>query len=153
MPVVKTRPEAAAILEVTVKSIGDWKLQPGFPNCDHGYDTDAIQVWRDATKVTRDKSTALVEQVNLKTKAVKLQILELKRQSDEMELEKARMNLMPRELVKELLAILTGRIRDVTNNLQQSGKMAEAKQIIAQLDLAKRQINDRIDAAIRDAAK
>jgi len=154
MPIVKTRKEAAEVLGVDERSIGNWKLEDGFPSRDDGqYDTDKIVAWRAATKQQRSKVTEFSEQVSLKTKATRLQILELKRQTDEMELELRRGNLMPRELVRELLSILTGRIRDASASLTRQGNIQAAKVIADQLSVAEKQINDRLDRAIRESSK
>lgn len=154
MPIVKTRKEAADILEVSIKSIGDWKNETGFPHRDDDqYDTDAIAAWRDAKNQQRTKTTALTEQVSLKTKATKLQILEIKRRADEMELERKLGNLLSRELVKELLTILAGRIRDASTNLMRQGNTAAAKAISDQLAVAEKQIHDRIERAMRESQK
>lgn len=154
MPIVATRPEAAEILVVSVKTIGDWKNEPGFPHRDDNqYDTDAIAAWREATKQQRTKSTQQTEQVNLLTKATRLKILEVKRQSDEMDLELKRGNLMPRELVQQVLGILTTNIKGAINNLQRAGDAPAAQMVLDSLERAKKQINDCIDKAAGDSAK
>lgn len=47
MPIVKEQKEAAQILDVTPRTIRDWReAHPDFPDCSNGYDTDAIEAWR-----------------------------------------------------------------------------------------------------------
>jgi hypothetical protein len=43
---VKSRKDAAALLGVTPRSLGEWKLRPGFPDCSKGHPIAAIEIWR-----------------------------------------------------------------------------------------------------------
>lgn len=154
MPIVATRPEAAAILDVTEKSIGNWKKEPGFPYRDDGqYDTDAIAEWRAATKSTNERAGAQAAEVRLHTAAEKLRIARIDRESKEIDLELKRGELMPRKLVLEILGLISGNIRGAIGALQRDGAVKQAQVVLDALDMAKKQINDRITEAARNSAK
>lgn len=154
MPIVATRPEAAAILEVTEKSIGNWKKEPGFPHRDDGqYDTDAIAAWRAETKSTSERAGTQAAEVRLHTAAEKLRIARIDRESKEIDLELKRGELMPRKLVLEILGLISGNIRGAISTLQREGSVKQAQVVLDALDMAKKQINDRLNEATRNAPK
>lgn len=154
MPIVATRPEAAAILEVSVKTIGDWKKETGFPTRDDSqYDTDAIAAWRATVKATSERAGTQAAEVRLHTAAEKLRIARIDRESKEIDLELKRGELMPRKLVLEILGLISGNIRGAIGALQRDGAVKQAQVVLDALDMAKKQINDRITEAARNSAK
>jgi len=70
--IVPTRKEAAEILGVTARAIGYWKQMPGFPDCDDGYNLDAIRDWRTATLNSPDEGTGDAKTLKLGISAAKL---------------------------------------------------------------------------------
>ena len=70
--IVPTRKEAAEILGVTERSIGYWKQMPGFPDCDDGYNLDAIRDWRAATLNSPDEDADNVKAIKRQISAEKL---------------------------------------------------------------------------------
>ncbi len=44
--IVSTQREAAERLDISVKTLKEWKKEPGYPDTKKGYDIPAIQSWR-----------------------------------------------------------------------------------------------------------
>ena len=153
MPIVATRAEAAGILSVTVKTIGDWKNQDGFPVREDGqYDTDAIAAWRAAVKAGADGVGTQAAQLRLHLQAEKLRIAKLDREAKEMDLLLKKKQLMPRDLVQKVLHVWAHGMRDLAGNLQRAGDHAAARQVADKVDLIRKQIDGVLQDANRDAA-
>jgi phage terminase Nu1 subunit (DNA packaging protein) len=152
MPIVATRPEAAAILEVTVKTIGDWKKEPGFPHRDDGqYDTDAIAAWRATAKATSERAGTQATELRLHLAAEKLRIARVDRESKELDLQLKKKMLMPRETVLKCLSAWATGMRELAGNLQRAGDQAAARQVADKVELIKKQVHGYFEDAIRDA--
>ena len=47
MAIIQLRKDAANLLGITPRQLGEWKHEDGFPDCSNGYDVDAIAKWRE----------------------------------------------------------------------------------------------------------
>lgn len=142
MPIVKTIPEVAQHLGRSVKTIGNWKREPGFPlQTDGQYDTDAIKAWAE-TRFGEDESER-----DQKREIRDLEIRERKVRLEERELALAirRQEYHPTALTIELITIVFTRIRDAHANLVKAGNLTGAETVLEQLDAAQRQIEERLD--------
>ena len=141
-----TRLEAAAALGITDRSFDRWRKEPGFPEPADGksFDIDAIEEW----SVRREKKNSEAEQtLNQVTQAIRLQKLaEIKKKNELLQLtiDERNRDLLPREVVHEVLMEVAAIIRGLGRSLQQSGNTAAAKMIDNQVGRISQIVNDRL---------
>lgn len=154
MAIVATRVEAAKLCEVSEKALGNWKLQLGFPHREDGqYDVEAILQWREAVQEQRRATNAEVEELGLRRERAKTRREELRNESEELGMALRRGELLPRALVTDVLRILMTRVQEASNALQRVGDFAAVKIITEQLAEARKQIDEHLARANRDASK
>jgi hypothetical protein len=127
MAIVKQRTEAAELLGVNQKSLGNWKNEPGFPDCSDGYDLDAIRKWRDERERKGSEADSQLATIN---KAIKLQKLEeIKRKNLLLQIAIDEKNsvLVPVSVVHDVLMNVAGYLREAQRQMQAAGHNEAAK--------------------------
>jgi hypothetical protein len=151
--IVATRKAAAEACGVSVTAFANWKKEHGFPvRKDGKYCIESILKWHQATHRQRkedDTEGAIDEGKRDK----KLRNDEREEKLALLRIRKATQlgRLLPRDLVRELIAIIAGRVRASTKTMQRSGYLIPARLVSEQLDIAEQEINAAIDRAMRDA--
>jgi len=156
MPVVKTLVQAAELCGVSRQTLGLWKKELGYPARDDGeYDTDAILTWR----ATRDRQIAkeqaaaedLAEARELRRE--KIRNMRIKNDNAELESQRRRGAVYPRELVVDVLSIYAAEISGAINHMRSKGHVVAAQALEERLSRAEKKINELIDRTIREFAK
>lgn len=112
MPLIEQQTEAAARLKVTTRTLRDWRLVEGFPNCDAGYDLEAIQAWRRENERKGSESADAGKKISLGIKAEKLRQMQLRTKRDQLDLEAKEATLLPRKAVEQTAAEILSRLGD-----------------------------------------
>lgn len=100
MPVIQQQVEAADILDVSARTLRDWSRLPGFPDCSTGYDTDAIQRWRQDNERKGSESDSTSKKLKLALLAEKLKQASVETKLASLKLETAEGTLIPRKGVE-----------------------------------------------------
>lgn len=151
MPLVKTRVEAAKICKVSQQTLGKWKKETGYPCQGDEYDTDAILAWR----ATRDRQIAAAEDLAeaRELRREKIRNMRIKNDNAELESQRKRGAVYPRELVVDVLSIYASEICGAIAQMRKKGQIVAAQTLEERISRAEKKINDLIDRAIREFAK
>lgn len=118
---VRTRIEAAKLLGVTEKTLGNWKKLPGFPECSSGYDLAKIKLWRTAHSLSSDKESAEARRIRLAIQKEKLRQEKIKADRAERDDEIARGNILPRDewelFVREIIHLTRDQLISIPTSL------------------------------------
>ena len=147
MAVVKTRIAAAKALGVSEVTLGTWKKMPGFPDCAEGYDIDSIRAWIESRDKKGSDSDSQLGAINKAIKLQKLAEIQKKTLILQLTIDERNRDLLPREVVHEVLMEMAGLIRGLGQSLQQSGNIAAAKLIEQQMDRFRQIVQERIGGA------
>ena len=151
--VIKSRKEAAAALGITERALGYWKNEAGFPDCSKGHDIEAIKAWRNQGERKGSEVDQQMAVILKRTRFAKMEEAQNKVLLQKIELERANRELLPRDVVHDLLMECAAIIRGLGNQLQRSGNLTAARLIDEQMDRFGKTVNDRLRNATRDAGK
>jgi hypothetical protein len=117
MPVISQQTEAADYLGVTPRTLRDWSNQPGFPDSAKGYDTEAIEAWREREQRKGSTEDQTAKKLKLALTAERLKQAQIQTRRDQLELEKREGTLLPRKGVEESMAVILSSLVDWTEQL------------------------------------
>src|ERR1051326_4469132 len=109
---VTSRKEAAQQLDVTERQLGNWKKEPGFPDCSQGYDLDAIRKWRETNARKGSKEGKLLRR--LKAAGLRQQLRIRRAEADRIERREleAQGNILNRDVYELFLIESQQKARD-----------------------------------------
>lgn len=112
MAIIQTRKDAADLLGITARQLGDWKHEDGFPDCTNGYDIDAITKWREERNRKGSAKSEIDQQLRRALLAEKLKREKQKNYLDKLAIEEAEGQLLKREFVERFIAGLLSGLGD-----------------------------------------
>ena len=141
-----TRLEAAAALGITDRSFDRWRKEPGFPEPADGksFDIDAIEEWSQGRDKKGSETDQNLSKINQAIRLQKLAEIQKKNQLLQLTIDERNRDLLPREVVHEVLMEVAALIRGLGRSLQQSGNTAAAKMIDQQMLRVQTLVNDRL---------
>lgn len=149
LPAIETTQKAAAKrLGITDRQLRNWIAEePDFPDCTLGYDIEAIQEWQEFQG--RKGSTASEEAaaIHLQTQETRLERWRIAKAKEAIELEELRGRLMPRQVIKDLLAELASLIRETLRELQRQSQHRAFEMIEEMLVKYERTVDQRLATA------
>jgi hypothetical protein len=136
---------AVSELGVSERQFDRWRKEPGFPEDPDGFEVAAIRKWREAYQRKGSEGDALVGRVNLAIKNETLQEKQKKNRLLQIEIETKTRELVPTQLVHELLMELAGLLRGTSQQLQQNGHLEAAKLMELQIARFKKLVSDKLN--------
>jgi len=159
MPVIPVQREAAQLLGISAPSLREWMKQPGFPNCDNGYDIDAIKAWRDATDRKNAELPKKMQQIKAATAAEELRQAVIDTQTKQIKLDRLKKDVYPSIAAHRTIAMTLTTVSDLLDQWLEtvpvrSGVPEEFQpglrdRLKAEFDAGRQRIEDEIQALIK----
>ena len=112
MAIVQLRKDAADLLGITPRQLGEWKHEDGFPDCSNGYDIDAIAKWREERNRKGSGKSEIDQQLRRALLAEKLKREKQKNYLDKLAIDEAEKRVIPREVIETFIAGLLSGLGD-----------------------------------------
>ena len=112
MAIIGTRKDAAKLLGVTEKALGNWKHEEGFPDCSLGYDVDAIKAWREEWNRKGSGASDFDRQQRRELMAKRIESQTLKNYNENLDRLEREKQLLKREVVEQFIAGLLSGLGD-----------------------------------------
>ena len=112
MAIIQLRKDAADLLGITPRQLGEWKHEDGFPDCSNGYDVDAIAKWREERNRKGSAKSEVDQQLRRAMLVEKLKREKQKNYLDKLAIDEAEGQLLKREFVERFIAGLLSGLGD-----------------------------------------
>lgn len=117
MPVFTQQVDAAKSLGITPRSLREWEKEPDFPDCSRGYNTEAIQQWRQENDRKGSEVDSTKKRIQIGILAEKMKQAAIKTKMDTLAMEAAEGKLIPRKGVEQTAQIILSSLSEWCDQL------------------------------------